>query len=64
MEVHNFSYEETLTRIQQVVGEIESGTINMDELPEKVKEISELVNQCKKYLQKVEGQVDDLFPED
>lgn len=54
-------YEEAIKKLEDIVGRLESGQLGIDELTEKVKEASELIDFCRKKLYKTEKEVNDLF---
>ncbi len=56
-------YTEALDELQQIVQEIESGEISVDELSEKVKRASVLIAVCKEKLFKTEDDVNQILKE-
>jgi len=56
-------YTEALDELQQIVQEIESGEISVDELSEKVKRASILIAVCKEKLFKTEDDVNQILKE-
>ena len=56
-------YTAAFEEIQQIVEEIESGEISVDELSEKVKRASVLIAVCKEKLFKTEDDVNQILKE-
>jgi len=57
------SYTEAFDELQVIVGEIEEGTITVDELAAKVKRASELIRICKEKLTSTEKDVNAILKE-
>jgi exodeoxyribonuclease VII small subunit len=57
------TYEEAFEELQNIVKEIENGTISVDVLGEKVKRAGELIRFCKEKLFKTEQEVNDVLKE-
>ena len=55
------TYEQAYKELQQIVKEIESGSIGVDELSQKVKLAGELIEFCRKKLYKTEQEVNDVL---
>lgn len=55
------TYEEAFEELQNIVKEIESGTISVDLLSEKVKRAGELIKFCKEKLFKTEEEVNEVL---
>lgn len=55
------TYEEAYEELQEIVKEIESGTISVDLLGEKVKRAGELIHFCKEKLFKTEQEVNEVL---
>lgn len=55
------TYEEAYEELQGIVKEIESGTISVDVLGEKVKRAGELIRFCKDKLFKTEQEVNEVL---
>ncbi len=55
------TYEEAYEELQEIVKEIESGTISVDILGEKVKRAGELIRFCKEKLFKTEQEVNEVL---
>ena len=56
-------YTAAFEELQQIVAEIESGEISVDELSEKVKRASVLIAVCKEKLFKTEDDVNQILKE-
>ena len=57
----NLNYEEAFAELQAIVEEMESGTIGVDVLANKVKRAAELMRICKTKLQQTEVEVQQLL---
>jgi len=57
------TYEEVYEELVEIVNEIETGTISVDILGEKVKRAGELIKFCKEKLFKTEQEVNDVLKE-
>jgi exodeoxyribonuclease VII small subunit len=57
------TYEAAYEELQEIVNEIESGSIGVDELSEKVKRAGELIRFCKDKLFKTEQEVNGVLKE-
>ena len=51
------TYEESMNRIEQIVRQIESGDMNVDDLATNLKEAQQLIKNCKDRLTQVEEDV-------
>lgn len=58
---NNYTYEDAFAELQQIVGDIESGDINVDELSEKITQASNLIAVCKAKLTATEEEVEKLL---
>lgn len=58
----DLTYREAFTKLQHLVGELEDGTIQLEELAAKVQQANELISICEKKLRKVEGDVNKVMP--
>lgn len=63
MENKQLSYEQAITRIEEIVSLLESGEKGMDELSELVKEASQLVKSCKARLRMTEEEISKALDE-
>lgn len=59
----NPTYTEAFNELQEIVTEIEKGEISVDELSEKVKRASLLINICKTKLSSTEEDVNKILKE-
>lgn len=57
----NYTYTDAFNELQTIVGEIENGTTNIDELAEKIKRASDLIQVCKAKLLATEDEVNSLL---
>ncbi len=57
------TYEEAFEELQNIVKEIESGTISVDILSVKVKRAGELIRICKEKLFRTEEEVNEVLKE-
>lgn len=51
------SYTEAFDELQEIISEIETGEISVDELSKKVKRAGELIKICKQKLSSTEGDI-------
>ena len=58
MKSKEFNYQESYQKIEDIVKDLESGEMDVDELTEKVKEAISLINMCKKKLKQTESDID------
>jgi exodeoxyribonuclease VII small subunit len=56
-----FSYDKAILEIETIIEEIENGSLNVDELSEKVKYVAQLIKSCKKKLTDTKAEVDLLL---
>lgn len=57
----NINYTEAFSQLQEIVAEIESGEISVDELAIKVKIATELIKICRKKLYSTEEDVNKIL---
>ena len=57
------TYEESMNRIEQIVRQIESGDMNVDDLATNLKEAQQLIKNCKERLTQVEADVNKAIGE-
>lgn len=57
----NMKYQDAYNELQEIVSEIEAGEIGIDEISEKVKRASELIEVCKAKLFQTEQDVDQIL---
>lgn len=56
-----YTYTDAFNELQTIVKEIENGTTNIDELAEKIKRASELIEVCRAKLTATEDEVNQLL---
>lgn len=59
----NLSYSEAIATIDEILQQIETGDLDVDELAEKVKQVSELLKLCKGKLFSTEKEVKKILKE-
>jgi exodeoxyribonuclease VII small subunit len=64
MKKQNVSFNDAVTRIEEIVKSIESGEPDIDKLSEKVKEASDLIKFCKEKLHETESKIEDIIKEE
>jgi exodeoxyribonuclease VII small subunit len=57
----DFSFNEAVTRIEEILKRIESGDLDLDKLSEEVKNASELIKLCQKKLKNTEEELSNIF---
>ena len=55
------SYSEAITELENILSEFEKGEPDIDNLSEKVKRVSVLINLCKKKLKHTEDEVQKIL---
>jgi exodeoxyribonuclease VII small subunit len=61
MTKRTLKYSEAIREIEQIVGQIESNELDIDELTEKIKRVSELLKFCKAKLRSTEEEVQKIM---
>ena len=56
-----FSFNEAVIEIEDILGQIESGELDVDKLSVEVKRASELIRQCQKKLRTTEEEINSIF---
>lgn len=59
----NLTYTEAVAAIEDILQQIETGEMDIDELAEKVKQASELLKFCKGKLFQTEKEIDQILKE-
>ena len=59
----NLSYSEAVATIDEILQQIETGELDVDELAEKVKQASELLKLCRRKLFSTEKEVEKILKE-
>jgi exodeoxyribonuclease VII small subunit len=57
------SYKEAITEIEEILKKLENNELDVDELSEKVKRVSQLVTLCKEKLHNTEEEIDKILKE-
>jgi exodeoxyribonuclease VII small subunit len=63
MSKKSVSYKEAITEIEEILRQLESNELDVDELSEKVKRVSILVSLCKDKLHNTEQEIDKILKE-
>lgn len=58
-----FSFNEAVAEIEDILRNIESGDLDVDKLSIEVKRASELIKQCQKKLRTTEEEINSIFKE-
>ena len=61
MENQDLRYAEAMERLQALVADLESGTLDLDEMLARVQEAEQLITYCRTRLQNVGGALDALL---
>ncbi|HLP74494.1 MAG TPA: exodeoxyribonuclease VII small subunit [Bacteroidales bacterium] len=56
-----FSFNDAVNRIEQILKNIENGELDVDRLSEEVKNAAELIRQCQKKLKTTEEEINSIF---
>jgi exodeoxyribonuclease VII small subunit len=56
-----FSFNNAVTEIEDILRNIESGDMDVDKLSVEVKRASELIKQCQKKLRSTEEEINSIF---
>jgi exodeoxyribonuclease VII small subunit len=59
----NLTYEIAFTELQQIVHDLENGTISIDDLADQTARAATLIQFCREKLRQTETQVNELFKE-
>ncbi len=60
----DLTYSAAFTKLEELVGELEDGNIQLEELSAKVKQANELITICENKLRKIETNVEKELPEE
>ena len=63
MNKKNVSYKDAITEIEEILRQLESNELDVDELSEKVKRVALLVTLCKDKLHNTEQEIDKILKE-
>jgi exodeoxyribonuclease VII small subunit len=58
-----FSFNDAIISIEEILKNIESGELDVDRLATEVKKASELIKQCQKKLRSTEEEINSIFKE-
>jgi len=61
MNKKEFSFKEAVSRIEEIIKNIESGDLDIDKLSDEVKTATELIRQCQKKLKTTEDEINSIF---
>ena len=64
MAKQEISYKSAVQEIETILGKIEEGTLDVDELTANVKRVTELLRICRNKLQKTESEVTKILKEE
>jgi exodeoxyribonuclease VII small subunit len=56
-----FSFNDAVARIEEILKNIESGELDIDRLSAEVKQASELIRECQKRLKSTEAEINSIF---
>ena len=59
----NITYNEAVTAIEEILHQLENDELDVDEMANKVKRVSELISLCRKKLYKAEKEVENIIQE-
>jgi exodeoxyribonuclease VII small subunit len=57
------TYKESIAEIEEILAQIENNELDVDELSEKVKRVSLLINTCKDKLKNTEEEIEKILRE-
>jgi exodeoxyribonuclease VII small subunit len=57
------TYKEAISEIEEILAQIENNELDVDELSEKVKRVSLLINMCKDKLKNTEEEIEKILRE-
>jgi len=57
------TYKEAISEIEEILSQIENNELDVDELSEKVKRVSLLINLCKDKLKNTEEEIEKILRE-
>lgn len=61
MNKKEFSFSEAMTKIEEVIRNIETGDLDIDRLSAEVKTATELIRQCQRKLKTTEEEINSIF---
>jgi len=57
----DFSFNDAVSEIEEILQNIEGGELDVDKLSAEVKRASELIKQCQKKLKSTEDEINSIF---
>ncbi len=63
MAKEKISYEASIKEIEEILEQIETGTLGVDELAGKVSRVTELLKECRQKLHQTEAQINKILDE-
>mgnify|MGYP001478825392 CR=1 FL=1 len=63
MDKNSGTYKEAIAEIEEILAQIENNELDVDELSEKVKRVSFLINTCKEKLKNTEEEIGNILKE-
>ncbi|MDA3879322.1 MAG: exodeoxyribonuclease VII small subunit [Prolixibacteraceae bacterium] len=57
------TYRESITEIEEILASIENDELDVDELAQRVKKVTQLLNYCKDKLYKTQSEVEKVLKE-
>jgi exodeoxyribonuclease VII small subunit len=61
MNKKEFSFNEAVVKIEEILRNIENGDLDVDRLSTEVKNAAELIKQCQKKLKSTEEEINSIF---
>ena len=61
MSKNDISYSDAIAEIESILGMIDEGKMDLDELAEKVKRVTVLLDHCKKKLRSTETEIEKIM---
>lgn len=61
MAANKQTYDEAINKLEQIVRQIESNELDIDQLGEKLKEAQNLITFCKEKLYKADGEIEKIL---
>lgn len=59
----NETYSQAMKRLEEIVRQIDGGTLEIDMLAEKIKEANEIITFCNDKLTKADREIEKLWPD-
>ncbi|MGE5419264.1 MAG: exodeoxyribonuclease VII small subunit [Chloroflexota bacterium] len=61
MNKKEFSFNEAMSKIEEIIKNIETGDLDIDKLSSEVKIATDLIRQCQKKLRNTEEEINSIF---